>query len=46
MKKKDLLITIFISENKLIQNEIKQPFEKFLRNSQYTDLYHMKLPGA
>ncbi len=43
-EKKGFIDKDFIGENKLIQNEIKQPFRSFLRNSQYSDLYHMKLP--
>tara|TARA_Y100000816_G_C26092656_1_gene577653 strand:- start:196 stop:2064 length:1869 start_codon:yes stop_codon:yes gene_type:complete len=34
----------FLEENKSVISGIKRPFKSFLRNSQYADLYHMKLP--
>ena len=34
----------FLRENQSTDNEIQKPFKSFLRNSQYSDLYHMKLP--
>ena len=33
-----------LSEN--VTFEIKRPFKSFLRNAQYADLYHLKLPRA
>ena len=42
--KTGLINNEFIEENTHIYSDIKKPFKSFLRNSQYADLYHMKLP--
>lgn len=43
-KKKEFIDNDFLKENISVETNIKKPFKSYLRNSQYSDLYHMKLP--